>query len=407
MQPLDSKPINLTAGKGTSEKKASKRRFPKVLKLYILLLLIVTIAAAIVFGVFMILVQKRFFRVEASSILCYHTEKCHEMIPGLSIHEVFQIIRTDAVKQQAGDIVAIPQDKQKYLKEALDISYESVSDSTNLLKVSVRWDEADQARQLVEGDIQAAIMDYVRFRTNYLREIITELNKTKSEYEHEKTNIEEKLSKLAQSVHGENVKQNLENLRMHESKLEDELLDSQKQYTLATVQHENLKNNIPTQYDYSKIKIASRHPYLLDILKKRNDALENYEIQKALGTENDRQVKEAQIKYRFAEDQLSKTLENLNLTEEEVISLNTTILKQTEELEAVQITMDGLKKHIEDIQYQQSQKQKEITEVSGLLPQEEELNKIHNIALARLDKIENEIMDLNRCGIAVKKALVP
>ena len=351
--------------------------------------------------------QKRFFRVEASSIISYHPEKCPEMISSLSIQEVLQIVRNDAIKQQASDIVAIPQDKQIHLKEALDIRYDSLSNSANLLKVSARWDDADQARQLVEGYIQTAIAAYVRFRNNYLREIITEQNKMKSEYEHEQTTIEGTLSKLAQSVHAESVKQALETLRMHENRLEDELSDLKKQYMMTTIQYENLKPSIPNKNDYINLKTAFQHPYILDILKKRDEALDNYEIQKALGGENDRQVKEAQLKYRLAGDRLSKTLENLNLTEEEVSIFNTDILKNMKELESIQLTMDGVKKYIENVQYRLDQKQKEISAIADLLPQEEKLKERHKTTLAKLNKLEIEITELNRLEMAIPKSLLP
>ncbi len=408
MQPLDSKPINLTGGKKTVEKPAHKRQFPKVLKQYFILLVIVTVIAAIVFGVFMLMEQKRFFRWEASSILCYHPEQISDMIPRLSIYEVQQILRTDTVKQQTGDVVAIPQDKQMYLKEALDISCDSAPCFQNMLKISVKWDDAEQAKQLVDGYKQAAITAYTNFQSNNLLEVIKERNKTKSAYEHQNATIEEKRYKLAQSVHNESVKQALETLRMQEIRLQNELSDLQKQHSLATNQRENLKKRIPSQYDYEKLIIVSQHPYLLDFIQKKDEALENYEIQKtAVAEGNERQGKESQLKYRFAEDRLNKTLENLNLREDDVRSLNTAILKHVEELDSIQVTLDGINKCIEDIQYRLDQKQKEISAVSELLPQEEELNRIHNTTTARLNQIENEITEQEKLITTIKKALIP
>lgn len=407
MQSIESKPINLKEVKEAPEKTARKSLFSGVLKQYFFLLVIVTIIATSVFGVFIMWEQKRFYRMEASSFLSYHHEQRTDLLPPMSIHEVLQIIRNDAVKQQTGDNVAIPQDKQKYLKEALDINYDSASGSDNLLKVSVRWDDGDQARQLADGYMQAAITTYVNFRKKYLHEILQELNMAKADDDHDKTTIEGKLSKLAQSVHGESVKQELETLRMQENRLANELSDFQKQRFEINVQIENIKKSIPDRPDYSKLKIISQNPYILDILQKRNEALENYEIQKTLGSETDRQVKEAQIRYRLAVENLNKTLENLNLMEDELVSLNTVVLKHVEELESLQSTMDRLDKTIEDIQYRLVQKQKEISAISGLLPQEEELYKRHKTTLARLDKIENEIKELSRLDTPIKKALMP
>ena len=407
MQPLDSKPINLTGGKKATEKPTHKRQFPKVLKQYLILLVIVTVIAAIVFGVFMFMEQKRFFRVEASSILCYHPEQFPDMIPRLSIYEVQQIIRNDAVKQQTGDVVAIPQEKQKYLKEALDISCDSAPCFQNMLKISVKWDDAEQAKQLVDGYKQAAITAYINFQSNNLLEVIKERNKTKTAYEHQNATIEEKRYKLTQSVHNESVKQALETLRLQEIRLQNELSDLQKQHSLATNQQENLKKRIPSQYDYAKLIIVSQHPYLLDIIRKRNETLENYEIQKTVAEDNERLSKESQLKYRFAEDRLNKALENLNLREDDVTSLNTTILKHVEELDSIQATLNGIDKCIEDIQYRLDQKQKEISAVSELLPQEEELNRVHNTTTARLNQIENEITEQEKLITIIKKALIP
>ena len=407
MLPIASKPINLTEGKKTTEKSVHKHQIPRVLKQYLILLVIVTIIAAIVFGVFMFIEQKRFFRVEASSILCYHPEQHTDLIPRLSIHEVLQIIRNDAVKLQAGDVVSIAQDKQKYLKEAIDISCDSASGSHNMLKISVKWNDAEQARQLLEGYNQTAITAYVHFQTKYLLEVIAEKDKTKSEFEHKKAAIEEKMSKLVQSVHAESVKQALETLRMQEIHLQNELSEFQKQHSLMANRRDNLKNSIPSQYDYAKLKTALLHPYILDFIQKRDDALDNYEIQKAAGAENEHQVKEAQLKYRFAEDRLNKALENLNLKEDEVRSLNTVIFKHVEDLESVQTTLNGLDKCIEDIQDRLSQKQKEISAASELLPQEEELSRIHMATLASLNQIENEIMERDRLAMSIKKALIP
>ena len=381
MPSTESNSINLKEVKEASGKSAGKRMFSGVLKQYFFLL--------------------------ASSFLSYHPEQHTDLLSPMSIHEVLQIIRNDAVKLQAGDIVAIPQDKQKYLKEALDINYDPVSGSDNLLKVSVRWDDGDQARQLVDGYMQAAITTYVHFRQKYLHEIIAEQAKTQSEYEHERTTIEGKLSKLAQSVHGESVKQELEVLRMQENRLANELSDLQKQRFLATIRHENIKKSIPDKYDYAKLKIFALNPDVLDLIQRRNEALENYEIQKELGTETDRQVKEAQIKYRLAENSLNKSLEKLNLMEDEVATMNAVVLKRVEELESLQTTMDGLDKAIEDAQYRLGQKQKEISAVGGLLPQEEALSKQYSKTLSRLGKIENEIMAQNRIEAPIKKALLP
>ena len=407
MPSTESDSITPKEAKEAPDKTARKRLFSGVLKQYFFFLVIVTIIAAIVFVAFIMWEQKRFYRMEASSFLSYHHEQRIDLLPPMSIHEVLQIIRNDTVKQQAGDIVAIPQDKQKYLKDALDINYDSVSGSDNLLKVNVRWDDMDQVRQLADGYMQAAITTYVNFRKKYLYEIITEQSKKKSEYEHDKTAIEEKLSNLAQSVHEESIKQELEGLRIQIKQLENDLSDFQKQRFAATMRHENLKKDIPGKYDYTKLKIAYLHPYIFDILKKRNEALENYEIQKELGVETDRQVKEAQIKYRMAEGDLSKALEKLNLMEDEVSSINTVVLKRMEELEALQSTMDSLDKTIEDIQYHLDQKQKAISAVSGLLPQEEELKKQHKTTIARLDKFDNEIMELGSLETSIKKALLP
>ncbi len=409
MQPLDSKPINLTEVKEKEApgKTAPKRQIPRVLKQYILLLVIVTLIAAIIFGVFMLLEQRRFYRMEASSPLSYHPEQCSDMIPVLSIQEVMQIIRNDAVKQQVGDVVAIPQEKQKYLKEALDISYDSDSGSSNLLKVSVKWDDGEQARQLVNGYIQTAITAYAHFQTKHLNEIVTEQNQEKSEYEHKNKVIEEKLSKLAQSVHSESVKQALETLKVNQNRLENELSDSKKQYLLASIQQASLKNDIPTKYDYAKLKIVYQHPYILDFIQKRNVALEDYEIQKSIGTETEQQVKEAQAKYRYAENRLTQALESLNLVEDDVVSVNTIILKHVEELESVQTTMARLEKYIEDVQYRLDQKQKEISAVSEFLPQEEALDKQRKATLARLDKIESENMELGRLEMTLKKVIQP
>ena len=69
--------------------------------------------------------------------------------------------------------------------------------------------------------------------------------------------------------------------------------------------------------------------------------------------------------------------------------------------------MDRQNKSIEDVQYRLSQKQKEISAVSDLLPQEVELNKQHTTTLAILDKLENEIMERDKLEMTIKKALVP
>jgi chromosome segregation ATPase len=407
MQSIESKPINLKEVKETPGKTARKSLFTGVLKQYFFLLVIVTIIAAIVFGVFMMWEQKRFYRVEASSFLSYHHEQHAGLLSPMSIHEVLQIIRSDAVKQQAGDIVAIPQDKQKHLKDALVINFDSASGLDNLLKVSVKWDDPDQARQLADGYMQAAILTYVNFRSKYLHEIIAEQLKMKSEYEQERATLEGKLNQLAQSVHSESVKKELDVLRMHEKQLADELFDFQKQRSLTNIQIEDIKKTIPDKYDYSKLKIASQNPDIWVLLQKRNEMLENYEIQKVLGPETERQVKEAQIRYRLAVDALNKILENLNLMEDEVASLNPVIMKRVEELESLQATMARQDKYIEDLQYRLAQKQKEISAISGLMPQEEKLLNQYKTTLARLDKIDTEIMNMNSLATTLKKALLP
>ena len=378
IQPPESNLKNTIRGNDTPGRSAHKHLHSKSMKHYSLMLALVAVAAAIVLGVILVLEQKRFFKVETSATLSYNPVTFSDKVYSPSISEVLQIVQADIVKKEAYDLIEIKEAKQKekYLKKALSISLDlpSGSNSSNLLKVSVKWDDMEEARQLTDSYVKAAIHNYFRVRTNYLQEIQRKLLKVKQNKEAKIGTIEKNLSQLTQTVQAESLKAELEILKIRRNRQEEDLSDLQKQLETTLIHYEGMKTITPNKDKRQKIKSAPQQEYVLELVKKKNDALEDFEVQKATGKETDLQFKQAQIRYAFADDCLKSRLDELDLTEQDILNLDSESLNRMEEMETAEAGMTALNKHIKATQEALVQTQKQISDICKLLPQEEKLN---------------------------------
>ena len=363
------------------------------MKYYSLMLVLVVVAAAIVLGVILLLEQKLFFKVETSAILCYTPVAFSDKVYTPSVSELLRLIQADIVKKEAFDLTDLSDKKQKekYMKSALDISEDFSEKSNNLLKVSVKWNDNPEASELTNNYIKSAIKAYFQKRTGYLTDIQVKLLKLKLEKEAKLAAIEKHLSQLSHSIQDENVKSELETLKKRRNRQEEELSELRKQLETTIVQNEGLKKITPNKEKRQKIKNSLQHAYVMELIKKRNDALEDFEVQKATGKETDQQFKQAQTRYGYIDDCLKAKLDELNLSEQEILNIDSASLNRMEEMESSEARLIELNKHISAAQEKLAQTQKLILDACKLLPQEEKLQEEHEKLLCQINEIEGAV----------------
>lgn len=377
-------------------KSVHKHSRPRSMKYYSLMLVLVAVAAAIVLGVILLLEQKLFFKVETSAILCYTPVAFSDKVYTPSVSELLRLIQADIVKKEAFDLTDLSDKKQKekYMKSALDISEDFSEKSNNLLKVSVKWNDNPEASELTNNYIKSAIKAYFQKRTGYLTDIQVKLLKLKLEKEAKLAAIEKHLSQLSHSIQDENVKSELETLKKRRNRQEEELSELRKQLETTIVQNEGLKKITPNKEKRQKIKNSLQHAYVMELIKKRNDALEDFEVQKATGKETDQQFKQAQSRYGYIDDCLKAKLDELNLSEQEILNIDSASLNRMEEMESSEARLIELNKHISAAQEKLAQTQKLILDACKLLPQEEKLQEEHEKLLCQINEIDQDIKNI-------------
>ena len=397
IQHPDSNLRNAIRGHEAFVKSAHMRRHSRSMKYYSLGLALVAVAAASVIGVILLLEQNRFFKVETSATLSYNPVVFSDKVYIPSISEVLRIIQADIVKKEAYESAGFPDNehKGKYLKTALDISYDLPQNPSNLLKVSVKWDNMEEARRLTDSYINAAIGSYFRVRNNYLMEMQMRLLKKQQDKKAKLEDIEKHLSQLSQTIQDENLKAELETLKTRRLKQEEVVFNLRKHLEMTQVQYEGLKTITPDTTKRQKIKNPLQHSYVMELIKKKDDALEDFEIQRAIAKENDLNFKQAQIKFGFAEDFLKRKLDELNLSEQDILDLDSSCLDRMEKLESFKASMMMLNKHITAAQEQLTQTQTQISDIRKLLPQEERLNEEHRETLHQINDINQDIKNID------------
>ncbi len=398
-QQLEYKSTNDIGKKDYPEKTARKRLRPKEMKRYIFLLLSAA-AVTVIFLVILIVVnQKYFIKAEGTAILIYHPMKYSDKIPSLSNSEVLQIIRSAEVKTNTWKEMEFSQDKKKTerMKEALDLTCDFTSDYNNTLKLNVRWNNLEEAKQLTEGYIHAAIDAYVRNRNNHLNEIRNIQERIKSQMEKEKASIEEQLSKLGESYSGQSLKQELVSLTYDKNIQEGELADLRKQLSKAKSHIDSLNILFPNLENTQKTKIiaATHFTYVMELIKKRDEALENYTVLNELGAETDPQVREAQLRFDFTKDKLESVLATLKVKEEDFLDLTPASIKLLEDMEFTKINISVLENHINAIQKSLSEIQTKILSLNKNLPQEEIIQEKHKDVIAQINEINRTIMKID------------
>ena len=397
IQPPESNHKSTLRVNETPGKSVHKHSRPRSMKSYSLMLALVAVAAAIVLGVILLLEQKLFFKVETSATLSYNPVAFSDKVYTPSITELLRLLQADIVKKEAFDMTGISdkEQKEKYImKNALNISADLPDNSNNLLKVSVKWDDKNEASQLTDNYIKSAIKAYYQTRTGYLIEMQKKLLKAKLEKEARLGAIEKHLSQLTHSIQDENVRAELETLKTRRNRQEEELSELRKQLETTLIQNEGLKIITPHKDKRQKIKNTLQHAYVMELIKKKNDSLEEFEVQKAIGKETDQQFKQAQIRYGYIDDCLKAKLDELNLSEKDILDIDSASLKRMEEMESYEARLIVLNKHFNTAQEKLAQIQTQISDACKLLPQEEKLNEEHGKLLSQINEIDQDIKNI-------------
>ena len=176
---------------------------------------------------------------------------------------------------------------------------------------------------------------------------------------------------------------------------EEELSELRKQLETTIVQNEGLKIITPNKEKRQKIKNALQHAYVMELIKKRNDALEEFEVQKATGKETDQQFKQAQSRYGYIDDCLKAKLDELNLSEKDILNMDSASLSRMEEMESAEARLIELNKHISAAQEKLAQTQKQISDACKLLPQEEKLQEEHRKLLSQINEFDQDIKNID------------
>ena len=396
IQPPESNHKSTTRVTETPVKSVHKHSRPRSMKYYSLMLALVAITAAIVLGVILLLEQKLFFKLETSATLSYNPVAFSDKVYTPSISELLRLFQADIVKKEAFDLTNLSDKdkKEKYIKSALDISEDLPENSNNLLKVSVKWDDKDEASQLTDNYIRSAIKAYYQARTGYLTEIQQKLKKAKTDKEARLETIEKHLSQLSHSIQDENVRAELETLKTRRNRQEEELSELRKQLETTLVKNEGLKIITPNKDKRQKIKNALQLAYVMELIKKRNDSLEEFEVQKATGKETDQHYKQAQTRYGYIDDCLKAKLDELNLSEQDILDIDSASLSRMEEMESSEARLIVLNKQINAAQEKLAQIQKQISDACKLLPQEEKLNEERGKLLSQINEIDQDIKNI-------------
>ena len=396
IQPPDSNHKSTPRGTETLGKSVHKHSRPKSMKYYSLMLALVAVTAAIVLAFILLLEQKLFFKLETSATLSYNPVAFSDKVYTPSISELLRLFQADIVKKEAFDLTNLSDKdkKEKYIKSALDISEDRPENSNNLLKVTVKWNDKDEASQLTDNYIKSAIKSYFLARTGYLTEMQKKLIKARQEKEARLETIEKHLSQLFHSIQDESVKAELETLKTRRNRQEEELFDLRKQLETTFVQNEGLKIITPNKDKRLKIKNALQHAYVMELIQKRNDSLEEFEVQKATGKETDLQYKQAQIRYGYIDDCLKAKLDELNLSEQDILDIDSASLSRMEEMESSEARLIVLNKQINAAQENLAQIQKQISDACKLLPQEEKLNEERGKLLSQISEIDQDVKNI-------------
>ena len=352
---------------------------------FIFLLLIAVLVSAIVLTLLHRQGQKNFFRLRGSANLIYTPAhvKNQDQAP-LLITNVYQIISTPIVKKNAGELAQISPVKESYLMRGLEVSLDHRT--TNTLTLTVTWDDAEEHTKLLDAYIKAANIEYDQHRKKYLMEQQRVLTKKKQILEKEKSEIDDKISKLIQA-YPSSLEEELDKLQRRAARLEEEQINyvQQKVRLDKQLKLEQAKASGKEINPQRLAFIKTNYKYFMELIKQRDDAL--LHCNKQLGRYSADHPDAIIAKKELDDKQalLEKVLGDI--PEEEVLLMDSNSLD-------VQAQLDTVEQLIEAAQTQQINLQKEIMTIRDLnqvVTKLKEQGNDKNRQIAELDQKQGDI----------------
>ena len=353
---------------------------------FIFLFLIALFVAAIVLLVLHRQGQKNFFRKKSSIDLIYEPKKSAG-IPAISLANVFQVISTRTVKENAGKLGKVPAEKQMYLGRALEASRDRATDNT--LTLFVTWDNENEIDDLLIGYANAAKAVYVQYREKVLKEHLKSLNKQIQTSEKEIALIDDEINKL-NSQYPSALQQEQDKYQNRVFRLEEELADYFQQQARLKRQLDEINkdkidtvtnkkdNKQETQEEKAKREkaekekarkqavIKANYKYFMELIRARDEAL--IRLNKILGQYKpdhpDAIIAQKELDERNS--LLKRVLEHHNIIEEQILNVDSSSID-------IQSQMNTLEQLITVTQTKLTEAQKELMKLRNMNQQANEL----------------------------------
>jgi len=353
---------------------------------FILLIFIAAIVAAIVLLYLHRQGQKNFFRRKSSIDLIYEP-KFSQNIPSISLANVYQVINTRTVKENAGKLGKIPGDKLGYLGRGLESEINRSTDNT--LTLYVTWDSEDEIDDLLIGYANAAKAAYIQYREKVLKEHLKSLNKQIQSTEKEIAAIDDETSKL-NSQYPSSLQQEQDKFQNRVFRLEEELADYIQQRARlqkkledithdkgdsATTKKSNKKETPEEKAKREKAEqekarkqavIKTNYKYFMELIRARDEALIrlNKTLEQYKPDHPDATVAQKELDER--NNLLKKILGQHNIIEEEVLNVDSDSIDILSQIK----TLDQL---IMVTQAKLTEAQKELMKLRNMNKQADEL----------------------------------
>ena len=284
------------------------------------LLLIAFIIAAIVLFLLHRQGQKNFFRKRSSLDLIYDPKVSkNQGIAPISIMNVFQVLSTGAVKEDAGNTAQIPAEKFGYLGRALEASLDR--NTTNTLTLIVTWDDEKEIAQLLNAYAGAAKNAYVQYREKVLKEQLKNVNKQITSLEKEINQIDDKTQKLSRQYPA-SLQQEQDKYQNRVFRLEEEVAGYAQQKARLNQRMEIINQSNKEVDPKKQAIIKANYKYFMDLIKQRDEALirRNKIIGQYKPEHPDAVIAEKELKDR--QSLVERVLGHYKIAEEEILNVD-------------------------------------------------------------------------------------
>ena len=284
------------------------------------LLLIAFIIAAIVLFLLHRQGQKNFFRKRSSLDLIYDPKVSkNQGIAPISIMNVFQVLSTGAVKEDAGNTAQIPAEKFGYLGRALEASLDR--NTTNTLTLIVTWDDEKEIAQLLNAYAGAAKNAYVQYREKVLKEQLKNVNKQITSLEKEINQIDDKTQKLSRQYPA-SLQQEQDKYQNRVFRLEEEVAGYAQQKARLNQRLEIINQSNKEVDPKKQAIIKANYKYFMDLIKQRDEALirRNKIIGQYKPEHPDAVIAEKELKDR--QSLVERVLGHYKIAEEEILNVD-------------------------------------------------------------------------------------